>query len=217
MDLNQDQERSRKILVKLGFEDWGAALESGTIAGRFSNDSDLYYQPTSGQFEYDYEGFRIYKRDGWNSKSGLAYAKWQQPSKVTVSLDWNDSACATRVCELTWVDPVVDYEFLGWFMTNNLMERLTEGARYEHGLNFETQAEFGFMRVQGSDANISRANREVDQTITNDSAEGIGTRSTFRVGYYTGGRLAGTEGYSLAVGLEGSMTGFCIRWAFISG
>ncbi len=210
LDLDQEQERSRKILVKLGFEKWGAVLESGQIAGRFATDSELNYQPASGDFKYDYEGIKLYKRNGWNSKHGFTYAKWSQPSRVTVNLDWDDSSCARSACEMAWVDPEVEYSFIGWFMANNLMERLTKGASYERGMNFEAQAELGFLSIKGSDTNLTIASSVTDQDIRTEPAEGIGTKSTFRMGYYTGGELASNSGYSLAVGIEASMVGFIL-------
>jgi len=205
IDLNQEQERNRNIMVKLGFGDWGAAIETGKIVGRFSSDSALTYQPTRGDFEYDYQGFKIYSYDSWNSKTGFTYATWTQPSAVVVSLDWDDPVCATSVCELSWVDPEVEYTFAGWFMTNLLMERLTEGARYEQGWNFETMAEFGFMTIDTSGANINRPNTQRD--IKNESTSGLATKSTFQFGYYGGEDMGDDFGLSWGVGYELNLTG----------
>ncbi len=210
LDLNQDQERSRNMMVQLGYGDWGASIESGKIAGRFASDSDLYYQPTQGSFEYDYEGFKIFSFDSWNSKSGFSYAKWTQPSVVVVNLDWNDSACATRVCELSWVDPEVEYTFYAWYMTNLLMERLTKGVRYDQGFNFETVSELGYLNIESSGENISRASNVADQSIRNEATSGFAARSTFQMGYYGGDKISDTSGWSWAVGYELHFTGMIL-------
>jgi hypothetical protein len=210
LDLNQDQERSRNIMVQLGYGDWGASIETGKISGRFATDSDLYYQPTQGDFEYDYEGYKIFSYDSWNSKSGFSYSKWTQPSVVVVSLDWNDSACATRVCELSWVDPEVEYTLYGWYMTNLLMERLTEGSKYINGINFEAISELGFMTIESSGANISRASNVTDQPVKNESTSGFAARSTFQVGYYGGEKINDTTGFSWGVGYELNFTGMIL-------
>lgn len=210
IDLNQDQERSRNVMVQLGYEDWGASLETGKIAGRFSTDSDLYYQPAQGNFEYDYEGIKIFSFDSWNSKSGFSYAKWIQPSVVEVSLDWDDSACATRSCDLSWVDPEVEYTLYAWYMTNLLMERLTKGARYDSGINFETVSELGFMTIETSGARINQASNITDQPIKNESTSGFAARSTFQVGYYGGDKISDTSGWSWGIGYELHFTGMIL-------
>lgn len=210
IDLDQDQERSRNIMVQLGYEDWGASLETGKIAGRFSTDSDLYYQPTQGKFEYDYEGIKVFSFDSWNSKSGFSYAKWTQPSVVEVSLDWDDSACATRSCDLSWVDPEVEYTLFAWYMTNLLMERLTKGARYDSGFNFETVSELGFMTIETSGARISQASSITDQPVKNESTSGFAARSTFQLGYYDGAQLSDTSGWSWGIGYELHFTGMIL-------
>lgn len=210
LDLNQEQERNRNIMVQLGYQDWGASIESGKIVGRFASDSDLYYQPVAGKFEYDYEGFKIYSHDSWNSKSGFSYAKWNQPSVVVVNLGWSDSACAFRVCELSWVDPDVQYTLYAWYMTNLLMERITKGAKYESGWNFETVSELGFMTIETSGANISRASNVTDRPIKNESTGGFAARSTFQVGYYGGDKINDTTGFSWSVGYELNFTGLIL-------
>lgn len=210
LDLDQEQERSRNIMVQLGYGDWGASLETGKVAGRFSTDSDLYYQPVQGDFEYDYEGFKIFSFDSWNSKSGFSYAKWTQPSVVEVSLDWDDSACATRSCDLSWVDPEVEYTLYAWYMTNLLMERLTEGARYEGGINFEAVSELGYLNIETSGENVDRASNVTDQTIRNEDTAGFAARSTLQMGYYGGDRLTETSGWSWALGYEIHFTGMIL-------
>lgn len=210
LDLNQDQERSRNIMVQLGYGDWGASIESGKIAGRFASDSDLYYQPTQGDFEYDYEGFKIFSFDSWNSKSGFSYAKWTQPSVVEVSLDYDDSACATRSCDLSWVDPEVEYTLYAWYMTNLLMERLTKGAGYESGFNMEAISELGYLTIETSGENIDRASLITDQAVKNESTSGFAARSTMQLGYYDGHKISDTSGWSWGVGYEVHFTGIIL-------
>lgn len=209
-DLDQDQERSRNILVKFGLGDWGASVESGKIAGRFKSDSDLDYQPIQNEFEYDYQGFKLYSYDSWNSKSGITYAKWSQPSKVVVNLDFDDSYCATRVCEVSWIDPEVEYMFFGYYMANQLMERLAGGAEYESGFNSEVFAEIGYMTIEPSDANITRVNNDVDSTVSADSLSGFASRSTFQLGYYGLLEFDKNSGLAWGVGYEVSLTGIIL-------
>ncbi|WP_430460343.1 hypothetical protein ACQUQU_14110 [Thalassolituus sp. LLYu03] len=206
LDLDQEQERSRQLLVKFGYGDWGAVVESGTVAGHFQNESGLDFQPPSGKFEYDYEGFKLYSRDGWNSKTGFSYAHWTQPSLIEVNLGLSDS----YGYDMSWIDPEVEYTFYAWFMTNNLMERLTRGAEHEHGLNFESQVELGYMTVEPSGANVSAANNRVDGTIKSESAEGFATRSTFNVGFYGGAVLSDSSGFAWALGYEASLIGIVL-------
>lgn len=206
LNLDQEQERSRQILVKFGYGNWGAVIESGSVAGALERENGLDFQPTPGKFEYDYEGFKLYSRYDWNSKMGFSYAHWTQPSLIEVNLGFSDS----YGYDMRWIDPEVEYTFYAWFMTNNLMERLTSGAEHEHGLNFETQVEIGYMTVETSGANLAAANSRVDGTIRNESAEGLATRSTFNVGFYGGSTLSDSSGYSWALGYEASLIGILL-------
>lgn len=206
MDLDQEQERTRKLLVKLGFGDWGAIIESGKVAGHFGYDSDLAFQPGTGKFEQDYEGFKIYARNGWNSKHGFTYAHWKQPSMVEASLDWDDSYGD----DIAWIDPEVEYTFYGWFMTNNTMELLTKGYDSEKGLNFEAVTEIGYLQIDTSGTGISRANRLVDKNIRQEAAAGIASRSNFYVGFYGGDTFNDQYGWAWGVGYQLGLHGIML-------